>query len=46
MCAVLFKGDCGWEEEKDPDLFFVMRCYLYKLRILVFFLIYLYVCQN
>ena len=24
MCAVLFKGDCGWEEEKDPDLCYAM----------------------
>lgn len=24
MCAVLFKGDCGWEEEKDPDLCYTM----------------------
>lgn len=38
------KGIVDGRRRKIP--IFVMRCYLYKLRILVFFLIYLYVCQN
>lgn len=44
MCAVLFKGDCGWEEEKDPDLCYAML--FVQIENSCFFLIYLYVCQN